>query len=371
MSSVARAAAVLLLLTASRGVAQGNEDGSLRAAQERRVDSLGAIARAALARLTAFDDSVGRLRRTLDSVDVPPFRMLVEPDLVPMAGAAARRAAGHLRERAGTTVAAVASRRLVVRTERGRDGNPDPIVIAFLDTSGREVSQLWGRADTVTLARWMTQNGFAAINAAMAPELRDWLETSLHFDSLTATNWSFVRVALVSSPATIARRCFAGDMRSCRLSLGLDSTRDRAREWYDAPARVALVRDREWHLGRTDDRATRACLEGDDAACVALLNKSDVMEAPGSNSARASLAQLAVQLGGVGAIERLLLTPGGPGRRLEAASGMSLDSLVGEWHRRMQSARLPSSDISPMIIGASLAWLLVFGALSLRSSRWR
>jgi hypothetical protein len=336
----------------------------------RQLDSLVAAANAAGARLKAYDDSVGRARRALDSLVVPPFRILVERSLREMAAAAARMAAVELKREAGESVAQIAKYQFVVRSERSRTGDADPIVVSIL-IDGHEVSDLWGVADTMLVSTWLRENALRALHHEMDPALREWMPAQVRFDTVQTSTWTRHRVDLVSSETAVARRCFDGDLRACAITLGLTPVTDRAHEWFDAFTRRAVVERHQWNARQTSEEATRRCLEGDDEGCVLVIRRGGVIVSTVPPSHRAALAQLAVQLGGPGAIDRLLRTPGSPSQRLEAAAGIPTDSLLAQWHRRIRDSRMPSDAVSFRIAGMSLAWVLMFGALALRSSRWR
>jgi hypothetical protein len=96
-----------------------------------------------------------------------------------------------------------------------------------------------------------------------------------------------------------------------------------------------------------------------------------MLPVPASLQARAALTRLAIQLGGSGAVERMLEGDREPLERLSVAARMPVDSLISRWQTSARTIRASSRDLSAEIVLGALFWSVALGALSLRSSRWR
>ncbi len=364
-------AALLLACSAQRLHAQD------RAELVQRLDALSRTATSANARLRAFDDSLARARRTMQLVSVGPFRMHVQPDLLELATRAAGLAVDQLQWMGGGALERMAKHELVVRSEGVPWGFPrqviPSVVVAILDTAGVERMPLWGPVDTPQmLASWLRQEATQALARDLDRTFDNWLGGIAVFDTLATGSWIQLRLQLVSSPATISRRCYAQDIPACLKLLGLTPTADPAREWFDAKARRALVeREKRTSYRRVGVALTDACLAGGDAACLRVLETGEIGLYTFLPGHRVSLLQHAIQLGGPGAVARLYATGRTPTEHLEDVARLPVDSLVSSWARRVRDTRVPSENLTPGISVVSLAWIGIFGALALRSSRWR
>jgi len=157
-------------------------------------------------------------------------------------------------------------------------------------------------------------------------------------------------------------------MHDCRLALGIDESADPVVEMLDASDRRKLVENlRENLWGR---RGGEQCLAGADTACIAVL-RANFVRAPISSSHRIDVVRLAMALGGPRSMERLLMTNGSVDDRIAAAARMPTDSVLRRWVSHAHDSRNPSDDMSMGIAASSLGWVLIFGALAFRSSRWR
>jgi hypothetical protein len=76
-------------------------------------------------------------------------------------------------------------------------------------------------------------------------------------------------------------------------------------------------------------------------------------------------------MGGKGALERLVTTPGSAAERLSAAANAPIDNVVEAWRKNVHDVRVPSDTMSGGMALMSAAWILVFAGLSMRSPRWR
>lgn len=342
-----------------------------RALYARRVDSLAKVYERAQQTLKAFNDSIMRNTRRYDTVIVPPVRVLTDSSTLNLATDAARYAATALRRTFGAALDEVATHSFVVRIERT---NKDPYVfVGGLGADGREynIALTQARSDHVSGA--LTGTVRRLLDVKVDPVLRHWLGEAVPVDTASAAMWTNVRLALLSGPMTAGKRCYTGDIGACKIILGLASVDDPAVALLDSADRHRLVLNVATQTWRALPVEVAPCVSGNDALCIEALRKmpQEMMHAMLGSPHRASVVQTAVAIGGAGATERLLLTPGDPSQRLAAAAGVSTDSVVRVWRQRVHDARVAGDAMTPGIAASSLAWIFAFGALALRSSRWR
>jgi hypothetical protein len=203
-----------------------------------------------------------------------------------------------------------------------------------------------------------------------------WLGTPFVPTTRARATERTVYVQLVTAPSHAARRCLSGVLPACRSALSLDPPGDAFLTWYDAAERRAVVQTFRFYLNRTPNlELYSGCVSaGSDSACVQLLNAVPygVIPPPLGPAPRLTLVQLALRLGGRDAYARLVSTPGRPmADRLARAARASVDSLVSVW--RQETVRARPRPVAVPVLGAllALAWTGLFGACSLRSSRWR
>ena len=378
MSKSGLIATVLALILAGQGGAQASRATELRLQRE-RVDSLTAHWMRAKARLDAFDDSVARSRTALDTVAVGHLRVLVAPDMRQRVEPGITAASAQVDSLLGSAATMLEGHVMVVRQYRNKT---DTVAIAAVMKpghafpNGREVDLLWGPVNDTLVRAGLRLGAIRLVSSGMSAAFGEWLHGEINPDTVSTFAWTQARLDLVSSPSTVGRQCYNGDLQACRLMLGLVPVRDRATELFDAAGRrrfleLRLHRQSDTPLGNALENA---CLEGNDAACVEelrRLNWARIGAFPQTGVLTASLTQTALRLGGREALERLVRTSAPPGQALADAAGVPLDSVLGVWRRSIREARLPSQDISLPIAATSLLWVAVCGALSLRSSRWR
>lgn len=310
-------------------------------------------------------DSIRRLRRAevvkepLDTAVIGPFQVVA-----PQAGA--RRARLEF-ERAWRALEPVAGQRAA--SLRGLtflvsvDHTP-PLYDFMPRKSGTR---------RVHLTSWLQPSQRDAAMFALARELDRGTPGSLRLWSgapllAEEPDWSVVYRNLVLSASGAAARCIEGNLEACADALSLRPPGDAWERWY-TPAQLRVFVESRW--GEASSVAGRACVKGDDAACVQVLRGSGP-PSPLNSAARRALAQLALARGGAGAYERLLRdSTASVGARLEAAAHQPERSLIVEWRQRALAAR-PAHDAG---LGVSLFSVLFWGALflllALRSTRWR
>ena len=341
----------------------------------RRLDSLSATANRAEARLRAHDDSVKQALATLDTIVVGPVRMLVERRYADLMRSAAQAALDSVGPEMGETMGRVGRYLIVARLEAPVHAGDTATTFA-LDVLP-SVKLLHGFRASAT--EESLRGGLLRILPFIvfydaSPELVRWMGLQIPIDTIIPAQWRRIRMDLVSAPAIVGSRCYAGDLTACARALQTVPTSDPLTQWYDGRGWRRLVRDRERLAQRLDRDATAECLDGYDLACLTVLRKFNANEIPPPLTyPGASLARLAVSLGGAGAIERMLAgdpaTP--PLKRLAAASRLEPEALVREWQRRVHETVAPSEDMSAEVVLVASVWTLGLGLVSLRSSRWR
>ena len=135
-----------------------------------------------------------------------------------------------------------------------------------------------------------------------------------------------------------------------------------------------MVKDspRAWGLSRLPE--VRDCVEqGDVAACDAALRTvpAEFIHPPLSSRARGLLVDLALELGGAGAYERLVASRGPLAGRLATAAHVPVDSLVRAWRARAFAHQPERITLRRAGAWAAMAWAVAFALLGLRSTQWR
>lgn len=182
------------------------------------------------------------------------------------------------------------------------------------------------------------------------------------------------RLDVATAESHVARRCVSGDLAMCGTLLSLDGRpADPLRTWYapeDYRPLVSRIRLAPAD-GRDAPTLQRRCLANDDAACAQLLEAFDPARVPPptADAPRQVLMHEALRTGGAGALTRLREPRASVGDRLVAASGVSRDSLLALWHRRMVAETGASIRPTSSVALASLGWTLLLAGLGLRRVR--
>ena len=116
-------------------------------------------------------------------------------------------------------------------------------------------------------------------------------------------------------------------------------------------------------------------MAGHDEDCITLMRTSSALTSvanpPGSQRARTTLVQQAFEMGGAGALGRLMTSNDSTANALSAIANAPIDSVVAQWQRRAHDGGIESEAATPVIILVAIGWTVTLGALSLRSPRWR
>lgn len=343
-------------------------------AYQRRVDSLVVVWRRAQSERVADDARRRKSYEASVSVDVRPLRVLASPDRRELARQAGDAVVEALAPAYGKALDTLRSNTFAIRNHEPEEaGKSDSnfVVVVEVAPDGSEAFRVVLRPEVALVTRALQTAVLGALKRSADPGLALWLQsTDLPADTLPAREWSTARLNFLSSGAAVARRCYAGDLDACRLALGIRQAADPIRQLYDSTDRRRLVdlyaRD-SWRGARP---GTVACLEGSDAACVAVL-RAGLLVHPVATTHRSHLVRVAMAVGGRGAMERLMLARGDIDARLSAAAGTSTDALLKTWIARVRAGEKPSENMSPTLAAVSFGWVLAFTLLGLRSSRWR
>jgi hypothetical protein len=229
-------------------------------------------------------------------------------------------------------------------------------------------------ADPASVAGVIVGEATRQMEATLDQRTVRWMDAPLPIDPRLrrALEWGLLRLEIVSSPSPLGKSCVLGDIRSCRVFLGLDSVANPIKIWYDSIGRRRLVmkdHDYSLHVSRT---ATERCDAGDDAGCVAVLELMGTADrAPASAYVRQSIIVHALNLGGERSPERLVLAPGSVSAALAAAANRPVDSLLTDWQGNVARHGGSSTNLPWSIAIGSIVWIVVCTLLALRSSRWR
>ncbi|HEX6694493.1 MAG TPA: hypothetical protein VF035_07360 [Longimicrobiales bacterium] len=118
------------------------------------------------------------------------------------------------------------------------------------------------------------------------------------------------------------------------------------------------------------DARGRHCMEGDIAAC------RDVLGLPAGKSergdpVRTSFLNYVLDQADAGAVAKNSGGTGDAGEELEKLGGAPLDTLLRGWIDGLTAERASEAGTAGHRVLSTLAWVMIFGALSMRSTRWR
>ena len=341
---------------------------------ERRLVATLAQRDSAASVLAAFRSRPGVSRAFPDTVSFlsGAVRIYTDDEFVPLARDGGARAEAFIRERAGNTVSSLTGIAFGLWTDSAQRAAHGVVVNAR--TGGNYDGDQYLYSDGASLARYLEAYAQERLGMRNKSSFSQWLTNSLPLTAAMNADWRQVRVELVSSTAAVARHCFDGALAACKATLGLVTEPDPAVAWYDAAGRRAIV-TRMRDMARFEHDALTACMGGNDAECTSLIRTHtalvNFLAPPGSAHTRGTLVQEAFRLGGGGSIARLAAAPDTPSEALSAIANMPVDSLVAEWQHRAHDGGIESESATPVVALGALAWIVVMGALSTRSSRWR
>ena len=257
-----------------------------------------------------------------------------------------------------------------------------PMLFWFLERRTRTLPEYVTKVEAVVgdsgftredVARQLTNSAAKLLRQSADTELSNWLGPLLVPASQGTAEPARIYVELVTAPSAAVRRCYEGDAASCRAALGLLDGGDRVTMWFNAAERRALVK-RTTVMERAPVRsAADACLLAQsEPGCSAVLRTLPYLDPPLSVEARHSFARAALAAGGPAAYGRLIRSVGRPlSERFAIAAGLPADSLAWRWRAAILAARPKTVTLAALSGWAALGWVVVFGLLALRSTRWR
>jgi hypothetical protein len=345
-----------LCTTAFRARAQDTEQ--YRVKVERLADHLEAVR----ARVLAAES----MPALIDTVMMGPLRLLVRPERRAYVAEVATMAWDTVVTELGAGTALIPETPLFVRfagDERYR----------FPEGLGQYLVRYAGDTEVAAsyLARFVMRVTWESIDVV----LRQWIRSPSRYAPLTEIPAEVVYVELVTAPWLAVKQCHAGDVDACARVLGLETAADTASLWYTAEEqrRAITGRGAGWWMDIRTSPDYIGCIEGDDAACAAFLNRNLWMIGhPLSANARESFLRVALELGGESALTRLARSQGQPlGSRLAVAAGIPRDSLIVVWRERILAAAPEQVVMTGPTGGTALLWVVLLAFFAMRSTRWR
>ncbi|MGD0483048.1 MAG: hypothetical protein ABSB58_00180 [Gemmatimonadales bacterium] len=163
---------------------------------------------------------------------------------------------------------------------------------------------------------------------------REWLPGDLGFGPWSRGSAWAAFGSLARSPWAVGSRCLAGEVRGCRLYLGVDRDSSPYRSRYGATEMQEYVNTNDRWLAQ-GSATGRECLSGAATACYEFAlegHRLIISPFPADADGRRSLVRAVRALHGARAVERALAdSEGGVGERLARAAGIEEDSLLLEW----------------------------------------
>lgn len=208
--------------------------------------------------------------------------------------------------------------------------------------------------------------------------LQGWRESADPAWSLRDVNLEGLYEQMVTSRWIVPRRCFVGDLGSCRGLLALDPAVHVLVASYTPEEREVVVGGiTAYASGRVEAATIDACLRSHDTSqCTRVLVEAfpDPWSHRGALGppARQALLALALEMGGPGAFETLRASAPGPmGERLARTAGVPVDSLLTRWRNAILAARPQTVAVTAAGGWTALGWATLLGLMALGSSRWR
>ncbi len=363
-----------------------------------RRDALRARADSLTSRLASLD-AIARDSALTVTMRVGVFAVRTTPALQEIARAAFTQADAEARRALGTFADSLGGHLTLTLREQHRAwraswtplvgvrrvAEKDHIVSVSLEATldGRDVP---GVLVDYPLARGeLATNTLAVVERAvgfnLAAPIEPWLNHRLPLRA-ASDGWSAsLYRTLATSDAAVVRHCVAGDSVACRVGFALDSLpRDRVSAWYDASDLPTLARtagdpmQRGWMLQAISNDLQEACVgQRQVEACRQMLARlpDEAFRIPMPGAARESLARMALEIGGAGAVSRLR-QGGAPsiGAQLAAAAGVSTDELLRRWMARVAAARPASPLPNASFVLASLACIAVCYGWAAKGKPW-
>lgn len=380
---LALAAAATTLSPALAVAQQGAEDGRRERieASAARLDSLTAVYHAAQARASAQARAKVEVERTratkgTDTLQVGPLRIVVFEGEADKARPYFEKAWEHYAPMLDGRAPAAVSDRLFA-FQLGTTTRP----MNLPPTTRRVFPRIWSSRESV---EGYVRRAVGQVLAEALPEPQGSWSNRQPIGFMPDLRGVYRQ--LVVGRSETAARCREGDLEACWSAMGATGSGDLEgliadlRLWYTPDQRRRLVEATTRPYG-TRGRAAEwlACVEGgQQAACDRFLVTAYSLLIPLDRHARASLAMVALDMGGDGALARFaepVVAPSGslsnPRDLLARTAGTDADAVMAEWLRRVAAVRPDRAGLGRGERFLAFLWILFFVALSTRSTRWR
>ena len=343
-----------------------------------RFDSLVPQAKAARVALSEAMQT-RRVTATQRTVRTGGLVIVADSSIADMVASAAEEIWPTLKETFGDDANRLALEPIVAaRTAAGiRDGGDTVWVIGLGKTWTQTASLLNPRRTHTEVLAGLRALAPRTLHDSLDADLRDWFGTPLPAGRQSRDDLEAAFIELATSSVDASRGCLAGDLDACRQAVGFSDLADPIAEGFTAADRRAILSDnrRDYRLPATAADYDRCVRDRVDAACLSVLRAIDT-DRLNSRLAftrlRRSFAQLTLERGGEGAYARLRASTELPLEgRFERAGGMSADSLLAAWRSTVLAAQPDSPAPGFGAASTAIFWIVLSGALALRSSRWR
>ena len=319
-------------------------------------------------------DSIRARELPTDTIRVGPLSTVTDSGLAALARDAGSQALAKVTPRFGDDVEALRSRLFVLIPASPPERNHLDVSFGELDATGKPMAMSQMARSVDGLAESWAMRASEILTRKLGPSFGAWLANAIPVDSLSTATWVGVRVDLVTSSFRASRQCYAGDIRECERALGIADDSNPIRDWFTASERQDIIYRDRYQLRQAQPSTVERCIaHDDDSGCLELgtLIPPRELAPPLGPESRQSLASLAMSIGGPESYRRMTDAPRVVRKELEAASGISADSLVQRWRASVVTTRAENTTMTPGLAIMSLVWVTTCGGLALGSSRWR
>src|ERR1051325_4307932 len=358
---------VLSLIAAGLAAGAAGAQGSRELA--RRLDIAISLRDAASRELAQYE--ARRSQRTYsDTVALGngAIRVITTPDLAANVRAAVAEADPVLLRRYGPAMMKATGAMLYVRTDSLLHENK-MVMVGRLDGKN-EVFNRNASDAPASIASVLTMLANDVLMQGVSPALFRMIAGAVLADTVTDEQWRGIRLALATSASYVAKRCLDQNVAACRTLLEFNGTTiEAATTFFDSIGRRQIIAQSTF-WSSVDLAGQKSCVHGDDRRCIEMI-RGDYTLYPVRGTGHVALARVAVQMGGDGALQRLVSKGGSEVEVLSAAANAPIDSIVKRWAKNVATRGAVSDAFSLSIAAMAIGWTLLMVVLALRSSRWR
>ncbi len=250
----------------------------------------------------------------------------------------------------------------------------DPVMIPMQGRHYRSEQKAWRtRGDLEDLIR--KSIGRAIADDFQGTQMHDFSGATLR----TPVSYDWIYRRLATTASKIARACLAAEPGACWSALGIDLGPEDFLEWY-LPEELPGLVERTWRSWRREEAPMfDACVhEGVTEQCEVLLARTatdrywSMSLTPLRRDERITMIWVALDMGGEAAWDRLVEDPEMTlGDALRYASGATTGELEAAWTAEVLAHRPDTQAGLLTTKWTALFWILLCGALAMRSTRWR